>query len=154
GRRPVLRALAVLYFFSAIGCGLAGGWVPLLLFRFIGGLAIGGSSVVAPMYIAEIAPAAIRGRLVALSQFNVVAGILAAYLSNYVIAATVGGPESNAWRVMLGIAALPAALFFVLVRRIPESPRWLVKQHRHEEATEVLRQVGSDDPAALVGEIA
>jgi MFS transporter, SP family, xylose:H+ symportor len=83
-----------------------------------------------------------------------VAGILAAYLSNYVIAAMVGGPESSAWRVMLGIAAVPAALFYVLVRRIPESPRWLVKQHRHEEATEVLRRVGSDDPVALVGEIA
>jgi sugar porter (SP) family MFS transporter len=154
GRRPVLRALAVLYLISAAGCGLAGGWPSLLVFRFIGGLAIGGSSVVAPMYIAEIAPAAMRGRLVALSQFNVVAGILAAYLSNYVIAAMVGGPESSAWRVMLGIAAVPAALFYVFVRRIPESPRWLVKQHRHEEAAEVLRRVGSDDPDALVGEIA
>jgi MFS transporter, SP family, xylose:H+ symportor len=154
GRRPVLRALAVLYLLSAAGCGFARGWTSLLVFRFIGGLAIGGSSVVAPMYIAEIAPAAMRGRLVALSQFNVVAGILAAYLSNYVIAATVGGPESGAWRVMLGIAAVPAALFYVLVRRIPESPRWLVKQHRHEEATEVLRRVGSEDPDALVGEIA
>jgi len=154
GRRPVLRALAVLYLLSAAGCGLAPGWASLLVFRFIGGLAIGGSSVVAPMYIAEIAPAALRGRLVALSQFNVVAGILAAYLSNYVVAAMVGGPESHAWRVMLGIAALPAVLFYVFVRRIPESPRWLVKQHRHEEATEVLRRVGSEDPAALVAEIA
>jgi sugar porter (SP) family MFS transporter len=154
GRRPVLRALAVLYLLSAAGCGLARGWTSLLVFRFIGGLAIGGSSVVAPMYIAEIAPAAMRGRLVALSQFNVVAGILAAYLSNYVIAAMIGGPESQAWRVMLGIAAVPAALFYVFVQRIPESPRWLVKQHRHEEATEVLRRVGSDDPDALVGEIA
>ena len=154
GRRPVLRALAVLYFFSAAGCGLAPGWVSLLVFRFVGGLAIGGSSVVAPMYIAEIAPAAVRGRLVALSQFNVVAGILAAYLSNYIIATMVGGPESNAWRVMLGIAAVPAALFYVFVRRIPESPRWLVKQHRHGEAEDVLRRVGSEDAAALVSEIA
>ena len=154
GRRPVLRALAVLYLISAAGCGLALGWISLLVFRFIGGLAIGGSSVVAPMYIAEIAPAAIRGRLVALSQFNVVAGILAAYLSNYVIAAMVGGPESNAWRVMLAIPAVPAALFYVFVQRIPESPRWLVKQHRPAEAAEVLRRVGSDDPDALVREIA
>jgi sugar porter (SP) family MFS transporter len=154
GRRPVLRALAVLYLVSAAGCGLAPGWTSLLVFRFVGGLAIGGSSVVAPMYIAEIAPAALRGRLVALSQFNVVAGILAAYLSNYLIAAAMGGPESEAWRVMLGIAALPAALFYVLVQRIPESPRWLVKQHRHAEAAEVLARVGSDDPEALVGEIA
>jgi sugar porter (SP) family MFS transporter len=154
GRVPVLRALAVLYFVSAIGCGLAPGWTTLLLFRFVGGLAIGGSSVVAPMYIAEIAPAHLRGRLVALSQFNVVSGILAAYLSNYVISAFAGGPESEAWRIMLAIPALPAAFFFVLARRIPESPRWLVKRHRRDEATEVLRRVGSDDPEGLVAEIA
>jgi MFS transporter, SP family, xylose:H+ symportor len=154
GRLPVLRALAVLYFISALGCGLAPNWISLLLFRFVGGLAIGGSSVVAPMYIAEIAPPAVRGRLVALSQFNVVAGILAAYLSNYVIAAAMGGPESDAWRVMLGITAIPAVLFYFLARGIPESPRWLVKQHRRDEAAEVLRRVGSEDPATLVSEIA
>ncbi len=154
GRVPVLRGLAVLYFVSAIGCGLAPGWLALLAFRLVGGLAIGGSSVVAPMYIAEIAPAALRGRLVALSQFNVVSGILAAYLSNYVIAAFFGGPESEAWRVMLGIPALPALAFFVLARLIPESPRWLVEQHRRDDAAEVLRRVGSEDPAALVAEIA
>jgi sugar porter (SP) family MFS transporter len=154
GRLPVLRALAVLYFVSALGCALAPGWTSLLLFRFIGGLAIGGSSVVAPMYIAEIAPAALRGRLVALSQFNVVLGILAAYLSNYALSAALGGPESEAWRVMLGIAAVPAVLFYLLARTIPESPRWLVKRHRREEAAEVLRRVGSEDPAALVAEIA
>ena len=118
----------------------------LLVFRFIGGLAIGGSSVVAPMYIAEISPAAIRGRLVALSQFNVVAGILAAYFSNYVIAAMVGGPGVERWRWMLGIPAVPAALFFVFLLRIPESPRWLVKQHRREEAADVLRAGGQRRP--------
>jgi sugar porter (SP) family MFS transporter len=154
GRLPMLRALAVLYFVSALGCGVAQGWVSLVVFRFVGGLAIGGSSVVAPMYIAEIAPAARRGRLVALSQFNVVLGILAAYLSNYALAAALGGPESDAWRVMLGIAALPAVLFYVLARRIPESPRWLVERHRREEAAEVLRRVGSEDPEGLVAEIA
>jgi sugar porter (SP) family MFS transporter len=153
GRRPVLRALAVLYFLTAAGCGLAWNWGSLVLFRFVGGLAIGASSVVAPMYIAEISPAALRGRLVALSQFNVVAGILAAYFSNYVIAGLLGGPETTAWRWMLGIAALPSALFFLLVLRIPESPRWLVKQHRREEAASVLRAMGSDRPEALVREI-
>jgi sugar porter (SP) family MFS transporter len=154
GRRPVLTALAVLYFLSAAGCGLAPDWVSLLTFRFIGGLAIGASSVVAPMYIAEIAPAALRGRLVALSQFNVVAGILAAYFSNYIIASLVGGPETQAWRWMLGVAAAPAVLFFVFVRRIPESPRWLVKQHRRDEAADVLDMVGNHNPDALVREIA
>jgi sugar porter (SP) family MFS transporter len=154
GRRPVLRALAVLYFLSAAGCGVAWDWPSLLLFRFLGGLAIGTSSVVAPMYIAEISPAGRRGQLVALSQLNVVSGILAAYLSNYVIAAAVGGPESSAWRFMLGIAAVPALIFYLLVLRIPESPRWLVKQHRRAEAAEVLRRVGNDAPEALVNEIA
>jgi sugar porter (SP) family MFS transporter len=150
----VLRALAVLYLITAAGCGLAWSWLSLVTFRFIGGLAIGASSVVAPMYIAEISPAAVRGRLVALSQFNVVAGILVAYFSNYLIAAVVGGPETAAWRWMLGIAALPSLLFFVLVLRIPESPRWLVKAHRADEAASVLRAMGNDRPEALVQEIA
>jgi sugar porter (SP) family MFS transporter len=154
GRRPVLSALAVLYFASALGCGLAWGWWPLVLFRFVGGLAIGGSSVVAPMYIAEISPPAVRGRLVALSQLNVVAGILAAYLSNFVIAGIVGGPESGAWRFMLGLPCVPAALFYVLLLGVPESPRWLIKVHRREEAEDVLRRVGSDDPKGLTAQIA
>jgi sugar porter (SP) family MFS transporter len=154
GRGPVLRALAVLYFVIAVGCGLAWSWLSLVTFRFVGGLAIGASSVVAPMYIAEISPAAVRGRLVALSQFNVVAGILVAYFSNYLIATLVGGPETAAWRWMLGIAAVPSLLFFVLVLRIPESPRWLVKAHRRDEAAAVLRAMGSDRPEALVQEIA
>jgi len=154
GRVPVLRVLAVLYLITAVGCGLAWNWLSLVTFRFVGGLAIGASSVVAPMYIAEISPAAVRGRLVALSQFNVVAGILVAYFSNYLIAGLVGGPETAAWRWMLGIAALPSLLFFVLVLRIPESPRWLVKAHRREEAATVLRTMGSDRPEALVQEIA
>jgi MFS transporter, SP family, xylose:H+ symportor len=154
GRRPVLRALAVLYFVSAVGCGFAPNWISLLMFRFIGGLAIGASSVVAPMYIAEISPAAVRGRLVALSQFNVVAGILAAYFSNYIIATILGGAATSAWRWMLGIAAVPAVLFFVFLLRIPESPRWLVKQHRRDEAADVLRLIGNDMPDAVVREIA
>jgi sugar porter (SP) family MFS transporter len=154
GRRPVLRWLAVLYFVSALGCALAWDWVSLLAFRLVGGLAIGGSSVVAPMFIAEISPPGLRGRLVALSQFNVVTGILFAYLSNYFIAGIVGGAESAAWRVMLGIAAVPAALFFVFLLRIPESPRWLVKRHRREEAAKVLGRLGNEDPEALVAEIA
>jgi MFS transporter, SP family, xylose:H+ symportor len=154
GRRPMLLWLAVLYFISALGCALAPNWYALLAFRFVGGLAIGGSSVVAPMYIAEISPAALRGRLVALSQLNVVAGILAAYLCNFVIAGIVGGPDSHAWRWMLGIAAVPAALFYVLALRIPESPRWLVKAHRSDEALGVLRDIGSEDSDRLVAEIA
>jgi SP family xylose:H+ symportor-like MFS transporter len=154
GRRPVLRALAVLYLLTAFGCGLAWNWLSLVTFRFLGGLAIGASSVVAPMYIAEISPDALRGRLVALSQFNVVSGILVAYFSNYLIAGLVGGPETTAWRWMLGIAAVPSALFFLLVLRIPESPRWLVKAHRLDQAASVLSAMGNERPEALVKEIA
>jgi sugar porter (SP) family MFS transporter len=129
-------------------------WVSLVAFRLLGGLGVGAASVVAPMYIAEISPAATRGRLVAFSQLNVVAGILAAYLSNVIVAGAVGGPESAAWRWMLGIEAIPAALFFLYVLRIPESPRWLVKQHRREEAAGVLRALGNANPDALVADIA
>ena len=154
GRRPVLRALAVLYFVSAVGCGLAWSWSALVVFRFIGGLAIGGSSVAAPMYIAEIAPAAQRGRLVATSQLNIVVGILVAYLSNSIVELLLGGPESAAWRVMLGAPALPAALFYVLLGTVPESPRWLIKQQRRQEAEAVLRRVGSEAPSAVAAEIA
>jgi sugar porter (SP) family MFS transporter len=154
GRRPVLLALAVLYVVSGVGCALAWDWPSLLIARFIGGLGIGAASVVAPMYIAEISPAAMRGRLVALSQLNVVFGILLAYFSNFVIAALVGGPETNAWRWMLGITAVPAAAFFFAALRIPESPRWLVKQHRRDEAAAILGQMGNDQPDLLVRDIA
>ena len=154
GRRPVLRALAVLYVVSALGCGLAVNWPMLLAFRFLGGLAIGGSSVAAPMYIAEIAPAAIRGRLVALSQLNIVVGILMAYLSNSIVEWAVGGPDSGAWRVMLGLPAVPAALFYLFALGIPESPRWLIKQRRDAEAEAVLTRVGSAQPQAEAREIA
>jgi sugar porter (SP) family MFS transporter len=154
GRRPVLRGLAVLYVVSAVGCGLAWSWPALVFFRFLGGLAIGGSSVAAPMYIAEIAPADVRGRLVALSQLNIVVGILAAYLSNSIVELVVGGPESMAWRLMLGLPAVPAAVFYVLIRGVPESPRWLMKQRRSGEAEAVLARVGCASPPTLVAEIA
>jgi sugar porter (SP) family MFS transporter len=154
GRRPVLRALAVLYVVSALGCGWAWSWSALVFFRFLGGLAIGGSSVAAPMYIAEIAPAEVRGRLVALSQLNIVVGILVAYLSNSIVELLVGGPESVAWRVMLGAPAVPAAIFYLLILGVPESPRWLMKQRRAGEAEAVLARVGCAAPTALVAEIA
>lgn len=154
GRGPVLRGLALLYLVSALGCGAAWSWPALLFFRFIGGLAIGGSSVAAPMYIAEIAPPARRGRLVALSQLNVVAGILLAYLSNSLVELALGGSGSNAWRVMLGLPAVPAALFYLLAIGIPESPRWLIGQRRRAEAEAVLALVGTPGPAVVAAEIA
>ena len=140
GRRDSLRIMAVLYVVSALGCAIAWDWTSLIVFRFLGGLGIGGSSVLGPMYIAEIAPAKWRGRLVGFFQFNVVFGILLAYFSNYMLGgANLGASE---WRWKLGIAALPAALFLVMLFTIPRSPRWLVKQRRVEEAREVLRSIG------------
>jgi sugar porter (SP) family MFS transporter len=151
GRRDSLRGLAVIYFVSALGCALAWSWSSLLVFRFIEGLAIGGSSVLGPMYIAEIAPAKWRGRLVAFFQFNIVFGILLAYFSNYIIGTLAFGPLE--WRWKLGISALPAAVFFLLLFGIPRSPRWLAKKGRHKEAREVLAAIGESDAGAALASI-
>src|SRR5947208_12553397 len=143
GRRDSLRLMAILYFVSALGCAAAWNWPSLVAFRFIGGLGSGGSSVLGPMYIAEIAPAKLRGRLVGLFQFNVVFGILVAYFSNYLIGIlNLGAAE---WRWKLGIAALPAAFFLVMLFGIPRSPRWLAKKQRIDEAREVLRITGEEN---------
>jgi sugar porter (SP) family MFS transporter len=143
GRRNSLRLIAVLYVFSALGCAFAFGWYSFLFARFMGGLAIGASSVLGPMYIAEIAPAKQRGRLVGFFQFNIVFGILLAYFSNYLIG-TMGFGDME-WRWKLGIAAAPAVLFLVLLFAIPESPRWLAKQGRVQEAEHVLRSTGDQN---------
>src|SRR5271166_2129067 len=143
GRRDSLRVMAILYFISAVGCAFAWNWGALVAFRVIGGLAIGGSSVLGPMYIAEIAPAKWRGRLVGLFQFNVVFGILVAYFSNYLIGLAHLGAEDRRW--MLGVTAFPAVLFFGRLFTIPRSPRWLVKKGRVEEARTVLQQTGDED---------
>jgi MFS family permease len=142
GRRRALFILATLYFISAIGSAFAWNWVSFMIFRFIGGLGVGGASVVSPMYTAEISPARFRGRLVAFVQFNVIFGILMAYCSNYIIALFELG--SIEWRWMFGIEALPAAAFFALLCINPESPRWLVAKGRVDEASEVLSKVGTD----------
>ncbi len=143
GRRDSMRGLAILYLISALGCAFAWSWPSLLVFRIIGGLGVGGSSVLGPMYIAEIAPAKLRGRLVGMFQFNVVFGILLAYFSNYIIGLQHFGPTE--WRWEFGVAALPAALFFVMLFTIPRSPRWLVKKGRVEEARSVLKLTGDED---------
>ena len=142
GRRKVLMVLAVLYFVGALGSALAWDWYAFLAFRLLGGLAVGGASVVSPLYITEIAPARVRGRLVAVQQFNIVLGILAAFLSNYLIAQRHLGAEE--WRWMLGIQVVPSALFFFLMFLTPESPRWLVARGRVDEARAVLSKIGVD----------
>lgn len=143
GRRDSLRLMAVLYLISALGCAFAWDWYSLVVFRLIGGLGIGGSSVLGPMYIAEIAPARWRGRLVGFFQFNVVAGILLAYLSNYLIGLTVASAQE--WRWMLGVSGVPALLFFVMLFAIPRSPRWLVQKARVNEARDVLVTIGEEN---------
>lgn len=141
GRKLTLIWIGILYLISALGSALAPDPVSLMMFRFIGGLAVGASSVAAPVYIAEIAPAHLRGRLTAVFQFNLVAGILVAYVSNYFI----GRVEPGSWRLMLGVEAVPAAAFLVLICFVPRSPRWLVvKRGALEEARAVLRRI---DPA-------
>jgi MFS transporter, SP family, arabinose:H+ symporter len=143
GRRQSLRGMAILYLISAFGCAISWDWYSLLFFRFIGGLGIGGSSVLGPMYIAEIAPARWRGRLVGFFQFNVVAGILVAYLSNYLIRlASFGTAE---WRWMLGVSGLPALFFLMMLFVIPESPRWLLSKGRRDEGRRTLEQIGEED---------
>ena len=143
GRRDSLRGTAVLYLVSAVGAAFAWNWYALLFFRFIGGLGIGASSVLGPMYVAEISPARLRGRLVGFFQFNVVFGILLAYLSNYLV--SLGNLGAAEWRWQLGIAAFPSAIFFLLLFMIPRSPRWLAEKGRVEEAREVLKRTGEPE---------
>src|SRR6185312_3086880 len=117
GRRDSLRVMAIFYVLSAIGCAFAWSWPALIFFRFIGGLGIGGSSVLGPMYIAEIAPAEWRGRLVGFFQVNIVVGILLAYVSNAIIGSMHLG--AHEWRWMFGVSALPALFFLLALFGIP-----------------------------------
>jgi SP family arabinose:H+ symporter-like MFS transporter len=151
GGRETLRVLAVFYVLSALGCAFAWNWHALLVARFIGGLGIGGSSVLGPVYIAELAPAKTRGRLVGAFQINIVIGILLAYLSNYCIGRL--GLGAAEWRWQLGITAVPAALFLVLLFGIPPSSRWLVTQKRVDEARTVLQTMGAENPEGELREI-
>jgi len=136
GRKNTLYFVAIAYLLSSIGTAVADNWYIFLAFRFLGGLGVGTSSVTAPIYISEVSPADRRGRLVGLFQFNVVLGILISYLSNYLIS-QVG---ETSWRWMLGVQAFPSLIFLVLIRFIPESPRWLIlKKQATEKALEILR---------------
>jgi SP family arabinose:H+ symporter-like MFS transporter len=151
GGRETLRVTAVLYVISAIGSGLAVNWMTLMVFRFIGGLGIGASSVLGPVYIAELAPARWRGRLVSLFQLNVVLGILVAYSSNYAIRLLhLGAAE---WRWQVGVAAAPALAFLALLFAIPRSPRWLASRDRMDEALAVLKAMGEPDPDGALADI-
>jgi len=143
GARETLRVAALLYVISALGCAFAWDWYSLIVFRFIGGLGIGCSSVLGPVYIAELAPAKWRGRLVGLFQINVVIGILLAYFSNYLLGTLPLGEAE--WRWKLGVSAVPAILFLVMLFTIPRSPRWLARRNQIDEAREVLKKTGVAD---------
>lgn len=136
GRKKTLFWIGVLYFVSAVGSALAHDPFVFALFRFIGGLGVGASTVAAPAYISEIAPANDRGKLVAMYQFNIVFGILVAFLSNFLLSQT----GDNAWRWMMGVEAVPAFIYTLLVLGVPRSPRWLlVKKHDRAAAAQTLR---------------
>ena len=142
GRKKTLVLIGVLYLLSAIGSALAQDPYTFAILRFIGGLGVGVSSIAVPAYISEIAPAKVRGRLVATYQFQIVFGILVAFLSNYLLA----GIIVEDWRVMLGVEALPALIYFLMVLKAPESPRWLLLHRNDEvEARRVFRELQSED---------
>jgi MFS transporter, SP family, arabinose:H+ symporter len=135
GRKASLLWIGVFYLVSAVGSALANDVNTFMVFRFIGGLGVGASSVVAPMYISEIAPAKRRGQLVALYQFNIVFGIVMAYLSNYLIGTA---DLQEAWRWMLGVEALPALIYSVLIVKVPKSPRWLIAKRMDVSAAKEI----------------
>jgi len=150
GRKNTLIWIGVLYTISALGSGLANDPWTFAVFRFIGGLGVGASTIAAPAYISEIAPAKDRGKLVGLYQFNIVFGILIAFLSNYLLNNT----GENAWRWMVGIEAFPAAIYTIFALTIPKSPRWLLTKFRNSEAKTVLKIISPDqDPEKLMLEI-
>ena len=151
GRKNTLLWIGLFYTLSALGSAFVNDPYLFAFFRFIGGIGVGVSTIAAPAYISEIAPAKNRGRLVGLYQFNIVFGILIAFLSNY----TLSGLGENAWRFMLGIEVLPALIYTFLVLRIPKSPRWLVLQGQVEKAKEIIFTVyNTRDAEELMFEIA
>ena len=150
GRKKTLIWIGVFYFVSAIGSSLVNDPYLFAFFRFIGGIGVGASTIAAPAYVSEISPANDRGRLVALYQFNIVLGILIAFLSNYLLR-DIG---ENAWRWMIGIEAFPALIYTVLIFTVPNSPRWLISKNRDAKAREVLELINPDEnPEKLLLEI-
>lgn len=140
GRKNTLLWIGILFFISALGSAFANDPYVFAAFRFIGGLGVGASTIAAPAYISEIAPAKDRGRLVAFYQFNIVLGILMAFLSNYLL----NDVGENSWRWMMGVQAIPSVIYVLLIISIPKSPRWLLSKSRNEEARKVLQIMGQE----------
>lgn len=138
GRKKTLQVIAIFFIVSAIGCATVSAWALFIFFRIIGGIAVGASSVIAPMYTSEIAPARLRGRLAGSFQVNIVTGIVVAYLTNFAFSGI--GPD--AWRWMLGVMVIPGVLFWLLLLSIPESPRWLILNNNEAMAIPILKRLG------------
>jgi sugar porter (SP) family MFS transporter len=151
GRRDSLKVVAAFYLLCAVGCAVASSLWMIVTARFLGGLAVGATSVLGPMYLAEIAPASWRGRLVACFQVNIVLGVLIAYGSNYLLGSMALGEME--WRWKLGIQAVPAFAFLVMLFFIPRSPRWLMMKGKREEAATVLRKIGVSNVAGQIAVI-
>jgi|TARA_R100000501_G_C2621246_1_gene114493 sugar porter (SP) family MFS transporter len=139
GRKKSLLIIGAFFGLSALGCAFTSSWELFLFYRFLGGLGVGASSVIAPMYISEISPSSHRGRLVGLFQFSIVFGILLAFISNYFLKIQI---SVDAWRWMLGVEAVPALFFFILTFFIPKSPRWLIIKGNGEDGLKTLRELG------------
>jgi sugar porter (SP) family MFS transporter len=149
GRKRTLQIVAIFFIVAAVGCASVSAWVLFIVFRMIGGLAVGASSVIAPMYTSEIAPARLRGRLSGSFQVNIVLGIVVSLLTNFAFS----GFGENSWRWMLGVMVVPAVVFWVLLMSIPESPRWLIFNHREAEAMPILARLGEANVQGAVEEI-
>lgn len=149
GRKKVLQVIAVLFIVAAIGCASVSAWALFIFFRIIGGIAVGASSMVAPMYISEVAPARLRGRLTGSFQVNIVLGIMIAYMTNYFLKDL----GSDAWRWMFGVMLVPAVVFGILLRTIPESPRWLVINGYDNQAIPVMQKVGEQNVQGAIAAI-
>ncbi|HET6254025.1 MAG TPA: sugar porter family MFS transporter [Puia sp.] len=150
GRKKTLQVIAIFFIVAALGCALTSMWGFFICFRIIGGLAVGASSVIAPMYISEISPAGLRGRLAGSFQVMIVTGIVAAYLTNYLFSRL---QLADSWRWMLGVMVVPSVLFSALLFAIPESPRWLILEGREPAAVPILHRLGESNIASAVGAI-
>lgn len=156
GRKPVLKVTAAVYLVSALGSAFAPDYTTLVIARMIGGLGVGASLIIAPMYIAEISPPKLRGRMVSFNQLNIVLGISVAFFTNYIIL-RLGQSElgwtkalmmnEHQWRWMLGLEVLPAVLYYTLLFNVPESPRWLIMKGSEKEALDILRRVTPEEQA-------
>jgi sugar porter (SP) family MFS transporter len=150
GRKKSLQVISLLFIIAALGCAFVSVWAGFIVFRMIGGLAVGASSVIAPMYISEISPARLRGRLAGSFQVNIVAGIVVAYLTNYLFSKL---HLTDSWRWMLGVMVVPSLLFAILLFSIPESPRWLILNNNETAAAPILARLGESNIAAAISAI-